>query len=310
MRSDGGQAATLRKETEPVMFSDWETKLQELELDATGREAIRRAIVGLLGRCKAKRCPVSIALARDYLEEKGPGVVRIEAMRWFITRGRYQPKIRKETRRSDCARRDPGLPRPPVATDLGKAPWEHNLIRAIRRRGHSWRTEQTYRQWSWSLARWWSPRPMAELNENALRDFLSHLAVERALGPASQKQALNAVAFLWREGLGRSAGEFSDFVRARPKTRLPVVLSREECRALLAALDGIMALIARLMYGTGLRVLETLRLRVQEIDMARGQITVRSGKGRVEAAPTRFDSGVSIGVNIFNKCVLCVCAAF
>jgi integron integrase len=87
------------------------------------------------------------------------------------------------------------------------------------------------------------------------------------------------LAFLWREALGLGEGDFSDFVRARPKARLPVVLTPEECARMLAAMDGTAHLIASLLYGTGMRVLEALRLRVQEIDLARGRITVRSGKG-------------------------------
>jgi len=96
---------------------------------------------------------------------------------------------------------------------------------------------------------------------------------------STQNQALNALAFLYGHVLEQKLGSLGEFARARRPERLPVVLSREEARALLEALEGSMRLIAELLYGCGLRLLECLRLRVKDVDFGRLQIIVRGGKG-------------------------------
>jgi integron integrase len=120
--------------------------------------------------------------------------------------------------------------------------------------------------------------------------FLSELAVRRRASPSTQKQALNALVFLLREALHREVGEIA-FRRAAPRERMPVVLSREECGRLFGALEGTMRLMAELMYGSGLRLMELLRLRVHHLDLARRQIKVAGGKGdkdRVTMLPERL----------------------
>jgi integron integrase len=111
-------------------------------------------------------------------------------------------------------------------------------------------------------------------------DFLSDLAVRGAVSASTQNQALAALVFLYREILGRELEGLDEAVRARRTRPLPVVLSRDEVRALLAALDGRHQRIATLLYGGGLRLLECLRLRIKDIDLDRRQLTVREGKGR------------------------------
>ena len=112
-----------------------------------------------------------------------------------------------------------------------------------------------------------------------MRDFLSELATRQRVAVATQRQALNAVVFLVREALGRPLEDFGDFTRARAVKRVPVVLSREECQRLLGALEGTTRLMAELMYGSGVRLMELLRLRVKDVDMERRQLMVRAGKG-------------------------------
>jgi hypothetical protein len=102
--------------------------------------------------------------------------------------------------------------------------------------------------------------------ELELRGFLSELAVRQRVAVATQRQALNALAFLMREALGKPLADFSEFERARPGKRLPVVLSREECQRLLGVLEATPRLMAELMYGSGVRLLELLRLRVKDVD--------------------------------------------
>jgi integron integrase len=115
--------------------------------------------------------------------------------------------------------------------------------------------------------------------ENEIRNYLSDLATRLRVSASTQRQALNALIFLIREALGRPLADFGQFQRARTLKRLPVVLSRAECQRLMAALDGTMRLMAELMYGSGLRLMELLSLRVKDVDMERRQLVVRAGKG-------------------------------
>ncbi len=123
---------------------------------------------------------------------------------------------------------------------------------------------------------WWHPRHLGAAEVVA---FLEDLAGPGQVSASTQNQALNALVFLYRRVLERELGELGEFARARRPERLPVVLTPEEVRRLLGALEGTNRLIAQLLYGSGLRLLEGLRLRVKDVDLARLQITVRSGKG-------------------------------
>ena len=97
-------------------------------------------------------------------------------------------------------------------------------------------------------------------------DFLSHLAVERRVAASTQNQALNALVYLYRHVIGNPLGDISASVRAKPSTRLPVVLHRDEVTAVLSRLTGVNRLVGAILYGSGLRLLECLRLRVKDVD--------------------------------------------
>ena len=117
---------------------------------------------------------------------------------------------------------------------------------------------------------------MAEPEINA---FLTHLAVKEKVSASTQNQALSALLFLYRHVIGREVGDLGEVIRARKPTRLPVVMTREEVKAVLANLTADKWLMASLMYGAGLRLMECLRLRVQDIDFSRHEILVRDGRG-------------------------------
>ena len=165
-----------------------------------------------------------------------------------------------------------------AALDQGGADWERDLIAAVRARGFLWRTEQTYREWAARFAEFLRPRSPYAAEAADVGAFLTELAVTRRASPSTQKQALNAVVFFLQEGLHRHLGKIA-FRRAAPRERMPTVLSRQECRRLFAELEGTPRLMAELMYGSGLRLMELLRLRVQHLDMERGRIKVAGGKG-------------------------------
>jgi len=150
---------------------------------------------------------------------------------------------------------------------------------AIRRLHYSRRTEETYVHWIRHFIYWTGKRHPATLGEPEVTAFLSHLATERNVAAATQNQALAALLFLYKQVLSRELGWFDDLVRAKRPVRLPVVLTRGEVTALLAQLKGTHRLMASSLYGAGLRLMECLRLRVKDIDIAYRQILVRDGKG-------------------------------
>ena len=112
-----------------------------------------------------------------------------------------------------------------------------------------------------------------------IRAFVTHLAVDRGVAAATQNQALAAVLFLFNQVLRKQVGYVDEIVRAKVPRKLPVVLTPEEVRQIVGRLEGIQRLCALLMYGSGLRVIETVSLRVKDIDFGRNEITVRAGKG-------------------------------
>jgi len=149
----------------------------------------------------------------------------------------------------------------------------------LRARHYSLRTEQTYRHWAKRYILFHHVRHPNEMAEPEINAFLTHLAVQERVSASTQNQALSALLFLYRHVLGRPIGDLGEVVRARRPTRLPVVLTRDEVKAVLGHLTGDKWLMASLMYGAGLRLMECLRLRIQDVDLDARQILVRDGKG-------------------------------
>jgi len=150
---------------------------------------------------------------------------------------------------------------------------------ALRLRHYSRRTERAYLGWIRRYIVFHAKRHPAEMGATEVSRFLSSLAVEGRVSASTQNQALAALLFLYGPVLGVELPWLDDLVRAVRPERLPVVLSRDEVRAVLLALRGTSRLMAVLLYGAGLRLLECARLRVKDLDFAANQIVVRSGKG-------------------------------
>jgi integron integrase len=162
---------------------------------------------------------------------------------------------------------------------------------AIRRRYFSRRTEQAYVHWIRRFIYFHGKRHPRDLGEAEVTAFLNDLAVKRGVAAGTQNQALSALLFLYKEVLGRELAWLDGLERAKRPPRLPVVLTRAEAERLLAHLTGGRWLLASLMYGSGLRVMECLRLRVKDVDLAYRQILVRDGKGekdRVTMLPEKL----------------------
>jgi len=162
---------------------------------------------------------------------------------------------------------------------------------SIRRKHYSHRTEQSYVYWIRYYIRFHNMRHPLEMREAELKQFLDFLANTRNVAASTQNQALCAILYLYREVLDTPLGLVTGVDRARRPKNLPVVLTRDEVRSILQRLEGVCWLLASLLYGTGMRVTEGLKLRITDIDFAYAQITVRKGKGdkdRVTLLPERL----------------------
>lgn len=151
---------------------------------------------------------------------------------------------------------------------------------AIQVRHYSIRTEQAYVHWIKNYIYFHKKKHPKDMGDVEITAFLSHLASTKNVSASTQNQALNALVFLYRKVLDIEVGVFKDLVRAKKPKRLPVVLSHDEAIEVLSHIDGMNGVMANLLYGSGLRLMECVRLRIKDIDYKFKQITVRDGKGK------------------------------
>lgn len=174
-------------------------------------------------------------------------------------------------------------PAHPINAESAPRPAQPRLldrVRAeIRSRHYSPRTEEVYVEWIRRYIRFSGLRHPRELGASEVAAFLTHLAVERGVSPATQAQARAALAFLYTAVLSQPALVLEGVVQANPKKHLPIVLSVAEVRRLLVQLNGSVGLVASVLYGAGLRLMEALELRVEDLEFEQRQIAVRGGKG-------------------------------
>jgi integron integrase len=162
----------------------------------------------------------------------------------------------------------------------------------VRMKHYSPRTEDSYVAWVRRYVRFQGMQHPAELGAQDIHRFLSVLAESGRLSSSSQRQALSALLFLYRDVLHQDIGNIGNIPWAKQPTRPPVVLTREEVRAVLERLEGMARIAGLLMYGGGLRLLETLQLRVKDIDFTMGQIVVRRAKGGKDRVTVLADAAV------------------
>jgi len=153
------------------------------------------------------------------------------------------------------------------------------LSARIRRFNYSIRTENSYLHWVKRFILYHGKRHPNELGKAEIEAFLTHLAVERNVSGSTQNVALAAILFLYKEVLNQELGWLDNIQRSKKATRLPVVLSKDEVNLIIQQLEGTSWLMASLLYGTGMRLMECIRLRVKDIDFHYDQITIRDGKG-------------------------------
>jgi integron integrase len=165
----------------------------------------------------------------------------------------------------------------------GKAQWKtvaEEMRHALRLRHRAARTEEAYLSWLRKYYLFLNGKAPYSIDSSHVKDFMTYLAVEKNVAESTQNQAFNAILFLYRHVLDKSIDDINDAIRADKPKRLPVVLTKDEVKRLFACMSGTDLLIAKIMYGTGLRLTECLQLRVQDLDFGRGVVIVRMGKGK------------------------------
>ena len=169
---------------------------------------------------------------------------------------------------------------PPMTTLRTDAPKKllDQMRESLRTRHYSLRTEEAYVEWVRRFILFHNKRHPQQMSGAEIGAFLTHLAVERKVAASTQNQALSALLYLYRDVLHQDVETF-DIVHARKPKRLPVVLTKNEALRVLSSMSGLPQLMAKLLFGSGLRALECLRLRVKDLDFEQHQVVVRDGKG-------------------------------
>ena len=271
-----------------VSFREWRAVLEgDKGLDQPKKEEYRRGVYAYLSYLKGSGQRATLATAKTFFDSGGGEDWAREGLRWFFKtaakRGDVVGKSDASAAKEGIGHDLPPARIVPEKMDRGESEWERKLVERLRVKHYQWRTEQTYRDWARRFANWLAKRNDGKRLEDAIgedvKEFLTALAVEQNVAASTQRQALNALVFLFREVLKREVGDVSGYRPSRRPPRVPTVLTHQECRLLFAELEGTTLLMAQLMYGAGLRLMELLRLRVQDIDLERGIVTVRAGKG-------------------------------
>ncbi len=178
------------------------------------------------------------------------------------------------------------------------------LVQRLRYLHYSLRTEEAYVYWVRAFVRWSGLRHPRTMGKAEVEAFLSMLANERQVSVSTHRQALSALLFLYKEVLGIDLPWMQELGRPSTHKRIPVVLTREEVQALLSHMSGITGLLARLLYGSGMRLMEGVRLRVKDVDLDRHLIVVRDGKGskdRVVMLPRAIEADLRAQLDVARR---------
>ena len=261
-----------------IHFAQWESVLGQFDLPERRKQSWIITIRWYLSFCRRGRSPVTAQSARDFVawaqKEKSRPEWQVEewknALRWFFE---------SAPRSSPANPTPPGTPSATAPSTPMAGDWKTPFLTVVRRRRYSYRTEQSYGFWIGRFARHVKTSKLENLGEEQIKAFLDQLALNERLSASSQRQALNALVFLYREVFGKELGDFSDFRRAQVRPHAPVWLTPEELQRLFSCLEGQWNLMAKIMYGGGLRLMELLRLRIKDMDLGQEIITIRGGKG-------------------------------
>ena len=287
-------------ETAPIIFENWESILRTT-VPENRQQRYREAIIEFRHWLQDTGKAAETDMFKQHLEWKKSYLplekleLYREALRWYYKEGLHQMNVRELTNSQPVSSEQPSLHDfrkedeyriyemndvpTSGARDLGGPPWERALVSRIREKHLAWTTEKTYRGWCHRFIGACGGKSIDDLDHNDVRKWLSDLAVKGRVSVSTQCQALNSVVFFFREVLERDPGDFSDFSRAHRGRKVPSVLTQAECKRLFEAMQGTSRLMAELMYASGLRLTELLRLRVKDVDLERLQLAVQFGKG-------------------------------
>jgi integron integrase len=265
-----------------IRFPEWEQVLNRTTLSTHTRHRWTITIRWYLNFCRRGRAGVNVQSARDFVEwakrqKQAPDRWVDEwkdALRWFFRVGQARANSSQPATKMADGKWQ-------MAKDRGQkpGPWRDKFLTVIRRRHYSYRTEQSYLVWIERYAKFAGTEELETRGSEQVKAFLDQMALDERLSASSQRQALNALVFLYREVFEKDLGDFSDFRRAKVRPHAPVWLTREEIERLFACLNDPWNLMAKIMYGGGLRLMELLRLRVKDVDLSQEIITIRGGKG-------------------------------
>jgi len=191
-----------------------------------------------------------------------------------------------------------------LCVDMAKTKLLEQVSEIARFRHLSLRTEETYRSWIKRFILFHGKQHPRDLDAAAVRTYLTHLAVNDKVSASTQNQAFNALLFLYKQVLNLESPDIQGVQRARQSRKLPVVFTKAESTAVIAQLRGVNRLIASLLYGSGLRIMEAVRLRVKDVDFARSEIKVRDGKGehdRVTMLPRALQYGLRLQIGAVQQ---------
>jgi integron integrase len=263
-----------------IQFPEWRQVLAQVQMSERQRRSYEITLRWYLSFCRRSRAQVTVSSARDFVkwaaEQKDPERWQLEqwkeALNWFFREATRPPASEESAAQS---LEEVWLP----AKQKAGPSWKVAFLTTVRRRHYSYRTEQSYLVWIERFARHGKREDLEKLGEAEIAAFLDALALDQRLSASSQRQALNALVFLFREVFGQELGDFSDYRRARARTHVPAWLTREELQRLFDQLEEPWRLMAQVAYGGGLRLMDLLRLRVKDMDLAQEILTVRGGKG-------------------------------
>lgn len=272
----------------PVDFRDWAYALHSSpDLPEAVKGQFGITIRWYLTSCRHEGLPVTMATAKRFLEIQ----IRAKdakdwqetqwrnALRWFFRTARPRTKdpqpVREAPQRPQTADENGG--RSTTEALPAKMDWREVLVKELRRRHYALATEKGYVHTVQQFVRFAGPHP-SQWNEVTASRFLDHVAMVDRVSAGTQETKVSALGFFFSKALRREV-DFSDYLRAKERHRLPVVLTKEEVRQFLGVMKETSLLMAKVMYGGGLRISDVVRLRIKDIDFGYHQIVLRGGKG-------------------------------
>ncbi|WP_269526439.1 integron integrase [Coraliomargarita parva] len=265
-----------------IEFPDWDAALGRSGIGEREEESFRITLRWYLSYCGEQGCQATVPSARAFVDQARRNHPKVpsfaveqwkQALNWFFKHGRAASDMGAEAEIEITASVKT------MRLGHGTPEWRLKMLTVLRRRQMSYRTETTYIGWVLRFARFCGTNDLESLETSSINKYLDFLARDKRVSAGTQRQALNALVFLYREVYRRELGDLDEYKKAYQKKRVPVVLSQSELNQVFDSLRMPYQLMARLQYAAGLRVSELMSLRVKDLDFANSLLVVRGGKG-------------------------------